>query len=128
MSRNRLVSLASEFLPERISWCPQSELRPHCVTPRTNFGFGDTRRDLWFECGFDLEVVSIWQFTKPTPSRAVPNFERPDRRRRLFLEEPVGGDGDGHFPRLWVNEIRQRENNAIDDFADHCGQRENAAK
>src|ERR1700738_1020605 len=37
----------------------------------------------------------------------------------LFLEELVCGDGDGHFPRFRINEIRQRENHAIDDPDDH---------
>src|SRR4051794_5829454 len=44
----------------------------------------------------------------------------------LPLEESVGGDGDGHFPRFRVNEIRQRENHAIDDPADHGDDRQKA--
>src|SRR5450432_2655661 len=43
---------------------------------------------------------------------------------RLFLEELVCRDGDGHFPRFRVNQIGQRENHAIDDAADHGDDRQ----
>src|ERR1700736_3739699 len=44
----------------------------------------------------------------------------------LFLEELVCGDGDGHFPRFRINEIRQRENHAIDDPDNHGGDSQEA--
>src|SRR5258705_3592321 len=72
---------------------------------------------MWFQFG-----------SSPNRGNGKPNrtFERPDRRWGLFLEKPVGGDGDSHFPRLGVNEIRQRENHAIDDSADHGDDRQKA--
>src|SRR5216684_2622126 len=72
---------------------------------------------MWFRFG-----------SSPNQRDRKPNrtFERPDRRWRLFLEESVGGDGDGHFPRFGVDEIRQRENHAIDDSADHGDDRQKA--
>jgi hypothetical protein len=38
MSRNRLINLASEALPERIPWYPPSEVRLSRAIARTNFG------------------------------------------------------------------------------------------
>ena len=66
--------------------------------------------------------------SSPNQRNRKPNgtLERRDRRWRLFLEESIGGDGDGHFPRFGVNEIRQRENHAIDDSADHGDDRQKA--
>src|ERR1700720_4351237 len=45
---------------------------------------------------------------------------------RLFLEELVRGDGDDHFPWFRVDEVRQRENHAIDDPGDHRDDRQKA--
>src|ERR1700682_1682558 len=53
-------------------------------------------------------------------------LERIRQPYRLFLEEPVRRDGDGHFPRFRVNEIGQRENHAIDDPAEPRDDRQKA--
>jgi hypothetical protein len=53
-------------------------------------------------------------------------LERIRQPWRLSLEELVCRDGDGHFPRFRVNEIRQRENRAIDDPDDHREDRQKA--
>jgi hypothetical protein len=74
-----------------------------------------------FRCGLDSEVLqtsAIESRTEPLNDEAGVGV--------LFLEESIGGDGDGHFPRFGVNEIRQRENHAIDDSADHGDDRQKA--
>src|SRR5216684_33617 len=81
---------------------------------------------VWFGSGVRVtELSGTGQVNRQTRLRP-PWTNLAHRSRRLFLEEPVRGDGDGHFSRFWVNEIRQRENHAVDDPADHGDDRQKA--
>jgi hypothetical protein len=49
---------------------------------------------------------------------------RMDQTWRLFLEKLIRLDGKRHFPRLRVDEIRQHEDQAINDPDDHRDDRQ----
>src|ERR1700704_2073922 len=74
-------------------------------------------------------MVLVWSGSDIRPTCAIESrteLSNYQASSRLSLEESVGGDGDGHFPRFGVNEIRQRENHAVDDPADHGDDRQKA--
>src|SRR6201993_2974414 len=53
-------------------------------------------------------------------------FVRIPHLYRLFLEKLIRRNGDGHFPRLWRDEIRQCEDRAVDDACDDGDGRQEA--
>src|ERR1700720_324668 len=57
---------------------------------------------------------------------AILVLERIPRPYLLFLEELIRRDGHGHFPRLRVNEISQREDGSVDDADDDGDGRQKA--